>query len=53
MRLEHKVVTIVENPSVGEKCPVFILDLYISKLPSLAKEKDIFYCHPLENIPKD
>ena len=46
-------MTIIANPSVGEKCPVHILDLYISKLPVAAKEKDIFYCRALQDVPKD
>ncbi len=53
IKLEHKVVTITANPSVAERCPVYILDQYISKLPAKAKEKDLFYCRPLENVPKD
>ncbi len=47
MKMEHKAVTIVANPTVQERCPVFILDLYLSKLPPETKEKDIFYCRPV------
>jgi hypothetical protein len=43
MRLEHKVVTIVANSTQIPRCPVYILDLYISKLPSQAHDKDLFY----------
>ena len=43
MRVEHKVVNIIANPSVKEKCPVFLLDLYISRLPQEAKDKDLFF----------
>ena len=32
----------------GEKCLVFLLDLYIAKLPDEAKEADLFYCRPLQ-----
>ena len=53
MRLEHKSVTIVANPVVGERCHVFLLDTYISKMPPAAVEKDIFYCKPLSNVPTD
>ena len=35
------------------KCPVYLLDLYISKLPSKAVENDIFYARPLESAPID
>ena len=53
VKLDHKSVTIVANSSVGEMCPVFILDKYISKLPNAAIEKELFYCRPLPSIPKD
>ena len=48
LKMDHKVVEIVTNPVVKERCPVYILDLYFSKLPSKAKENDLFYCRPLE-----
>ena len=41
MRIEHKVVPIYEVPEAGTRCHVYILDLYISKLPSLAFERDL------------
>ena len=53
MRLGHKVVTVVANPKIGERCPVYILDKYISKLPEKAKETDLFYCKPCPSIPKN
>ena len=52
VKLDHKSVRIVANSSVGERCPVFILDKYISKLPNPAIEKELFYCRPLPSIPK-
>ena len=52
LRTEHKVVTIVANEVVGDRCPVFLLDRYISKLPTAAKEKDLFYCRALPTLPK-
>lgn len=51
--MQHKSVTIVANPVVGERCHVFLLDTYISKLPPAAVEKNIFYCKPLSNVPTD
>ena len=51
MRLEHKSVTIVANPLVGERCHVFLLDTYIGKLPQRAIENDVFYCKPLSDVP--
>ena len=52
MRVDHKVVTIVSNPAMNERCSVFILDCYISKLAEEAKRKDLFYCRPLTNVTK-
>ena len=36
-------------PQAGDRCPVSLLDKYISKLPEEAKEKDLFYVRPLES----
>ena len=47
------VVTIVANEVDGENCPVFLLDCYINKLPTEAKEKDLFYRHALPTLPKN
>ena len=33
LKLQHKSVTIVSNPKVGNRCHVALLDKYISKLP--------------------
>jgi hypothetical protein len=52
LRLHHKSVDIHANSDVGERCHVFILDKYISKLPQPAIEKDIFYCKP-KDVPVD
>ena len=53
MRLDHKVVTAVSNPNLGEHCPVYILDKYISKLPEKAKNMDLFYCRACPKLPKN
>ena len=50
MRLESKIVPIVADPEAGVRCHVYLLDLYISKLPSEAVMNDLFYCHPLQPI---
>ena len=42
MKLEHKLVTIVANPDAGERCRVYLLDKYVSKLPCSASNKDFF-----------
>ena len=49
--LDHKVVSIVANPAVGDGCHISILDKYLMKLPPAAHEKDIFYCKPMPSIP--
>ena len=36
-----------------ERCPVRLFDLYINKLPSEAKEKDLLYVRPLDKKPQD
>ena len=41
------------NPAAGERCLVYLLDLYISKLPDNAFEEGIFYHRPLAFVPKD
>ena len=38
-------------PEAKEKCPVSILDKYLSKLPKDAFEKDLFYVRPLSVMP--
>ena len=40
LRVKNKV-PLHPCPEVGERCPVFILDKYISELPEEAKEKDL------------
>ena len=51
LQAKSKVVPLYPTPYIGERCPVSILDKYISKLPPEAKEKDLFYIQPLEIIP--
>ena len=53
LRIKSKVVPLYPCPEAGEHCPVLILDKYISKLPPEAKEKDLFYCRPLEKVTSD
>ena len=52
LRVKNKVVPLYACPELGNKCPVAILDKYIAKLPPAAKEKELFYCRPLEK-PKN
>jgi len=40
-----------EDPRAGPRCHVFLLDLYLSKIPNRAKDQDIFYLRPLPSVP--
>ena len=53
LRVENKSVSILATPEAGNKCHVHILDLYLSKLPPIAKDKDLFYLRPLHTVPKN
>ena len=53
IHVKKKVVPIYACPEVGERCPVNVLDKYISKLPPHASEKDLFYLCPLQVVPAD
>ena len=48
-----KVVPIYESKEARERCHVRVLDVYLSKLPKQAFEKDIFYLRPLEAVPDE
>ena len=41
--IKNKTVEIHRNPEAGDRCHCSLLDLYISKMPREAKEKDLFY----------
>ena len=51
--IKSKVVPVFPCPEAGERCPVHLLDKYISKLPTAAKEMDLFYVRPLDEKPQD
>ena len=53
LRVENKVVPVFATPTAGNRCHVRILDLYMSKLPLVAKVKDFFYWRPHLTLPKD
>ena len=44
---------VYRNPEAGDRCHCRILDVYISKLPQAAKEKDLFYMRPFEKVKPD
>ena len=47
LRVKNKSVSIFAVPEAGNRCHVFLLDLYITKLPKQAFEQDVFYLQPL------
>ena len=53
LRVENKSVPILATPEADNRCHVHILDLYLSKLPPIAKDKDLFYWRPFDTVPKD
>jgi hypothetical protein len=53
LHVRSKVVPVYSCPEAGKRCPVYLLDLYISKLPEEAKEKDQLYVRPLKKQPDD
>ena len=48
---DNKVVTQFAKPELGDKCHVFLLELYLSKLPDSALQRDIFYMKAKACIP--
>ena len=50
LHIRNKTVEIFENAEAGNRCHCRLLDLYISKLPMEAKEKDLFYVRPNETV---
>jgi len=40
LRVVHKKVPIYANPAAGERCHVYMLDKYLSKLPAATKERE-------------
>ena len=43
---ESKVVPVYSNPAAKERCHVYLLDLYLSKLHSVVRQSDTFYVRP-------
>ena len=50
LHVKSKAVPLYPSPQAGQRCPVNILDTYISRLPLEAKEKDLFYVRPLDKV---
>ena len=45
-QLKNKVVPVLQDESLGNQCHVYVLDLYLSKIPSSARAQDVFYLRP-------
>lgn len=52
-RLENKVVPVFEQKSAGNRCHVFVLDLYLSKIPPETRACDSFYLRPKTHVADD
>ena len=53
INLQNKVVPVYASPAAGERCVVYLLDLYLSKLPPIAFERDVLYWQPKPVVPDD
>ena len=51
LNLENKKVHQYARPEFANRCHVFLLKLYISKLPDGLHENSVFYCKPLTKVP--
>ena len=51
LNLENKEVVVYAVPGNVPRCLVFLLDLYLSKLPSEAVQLDYFYLRPKRKTP--
>ena len=49
LNVENKVVPVYASPAAGERCLVYLLDLYLQKLPPIAFEKD---WQPKQSVPE-
>ena len=53
LRLENKCVPCIAVPEKTPQCFVFLLDMYLRKLPQKAIEMDVLYCRPKASTPHD
>ena len=49
----NKIVPVYALPERRPRCLVYLLDLYISKIPLAAKERNLFYVRPVTKMPVD
>ena len=52
LNLTNKNIRHYSQTQLGTHCHVYLLRLYISKLPPAATEADLFYCRPLKKFEK-
>lgn len=50
LQVKNKSVSIFVVPEAESRCRVFLLDLYFSKLPKTAFERDVFYLQPVSKV---
>ena len=48
---DNKVATQFAKPELEDKCHVYLLEVYLSKLPDSAVQRDIFYMKAKNHIP--
>ena len=53
LHVRSKVVPVYSCPEAGIRCPVHLLDLYISKLQEAAKEKDLALAYVTRSRKRD
>ena len=53
VHLNNKLVVHYAKSVLGEKCFVYIMKKYMSKLPAKAIQSDYFYCRPLPKLPSE
>ena len=46
LHVPNKIVPLYAQPEKRLRCLVYLLDLYIAKLPLWVKENNVFYCRP-------
>ena len=50
-KIANKVVPVYGCPCSCPQCLIYLLDLYLGKLPSFTQEKDILYLWPKKSVP--
>ena len=53
LHVANKTVPLFACPEAGERCPLHILDLYLSKLPQEVIKNDVLFVKPLDNATED